>query len=428
MKIVLDKDKFEAIDSAFAKLKENRHDSGAIATIRRNLKAVFQDKDIDVTVIENKANLFIMSIFPDESAVQTIIDAIVNEKTDEMIRKAWQSTDKWHIEIDSRILTDQNISATSKELTALLLHEVGHIVYSNSIPQRISKVMRLEYARANIETKTALKDKLFNCILKLPILNACVFDNYKTKENIKKELKADVFVVKMGYGDELDSVLQKMLVASKDPKIKEVDQTPQQVYSDMKSVTMFSINTVEQLKKRKTALVKANLKKLMFNSPSKFVQKVISGIENAFVKGGEGAVTESVKAAYIAKKFDAITESIQNSYLDHPEFYMERFFTKKLSRIDPAMIAYVELEKDNIKTNDDKMMLVSYIFSKLDMIDYYISIIDSHNPKYVVPHSKAALLDMKKQLLRIKDDVMAYKIPEVNYNVYVGGYPIGYEG
>ena len=62
------------------------------------------------------------------------------------------------------------------------------------------------------------------------------------------------------------------------------------------------------------------------------------------------------------------------------------------------------------------------------MIDYYISIIDSHNPKYVVPHSKVALLDMKKQLLRIKDDVMEYKIPEVNYNVYVGGYPAGYEG
>ena len=51
MKIVLDKDKFEAIDSAFAKLKENRHDSNAIATIRLNLKAVFQDKDIIVTFI-----------------------------------------------------------------------------------------------------------------------------------------------------------------------------------------------------------------------------------------------------------------------------------------------------------------------------------------------------------------------------------------
>lgn len=428
MKIVLDKDKFEAIDSAFAKLDDNRKDSAALATIRRNLKAVFQDKDIDVTIVENKGDLFIMSVFPDESAIQTIIDAVVNEKTDEMIRKAWKSTNKWHIEIDSRIFTDKRISATSKELTALLLHEMGHIVYSNSIPQRISKVMRLEYARANIETKTALKDKLFNCILKLPILNACVFDNYKTKDNIKKELQADVFVVKMGYGEELNTVLQKMLVASNDPKIKEVNQTPQQVYSDMKSVTLFSIKTVEELKQRKTALVKANLKKLMFNSPSKFIQNAISSIETAFIKGGSGAVTESVKAEYIAKKFAAITESVHNSYLADSEYYMERLFVKKLARIDPATLAYIELEKNNIKNNDDKMMLVSYIYSKIDMIDYYITIIDNNVPKYIVPHSKSALLDMKKQMLRLKDEIIAFKLPEVNYNVYVSGYPAGYEG
>lgn len=430
MKIVLDKEKFNAIDSAFAALKENRKDSGAIAKIRRNLKLVFQDKNIEVEVIENtRKPMFIMSVFPEESAIQTIIEAIVNEKSDEMIKKAWKSTSKWTVEIDSRILTDNRINATSKELTALLLHEMGHIVYSDSIPQRISKVMRLEYARASLSTKEALKDKVLGCILKLPILNACIYDNYKTKENIKKELQADVFVVKMGYGDELNSVLEKLIVNSRDKKSEDVNQTPQNVYGDMKSITMFSLKTVEDLKARKSNIVKANMRKLLVSSPSKVIQKAISGLESLLLKGGEGAINEGVKAEMITQRFKKADEAVMNSMIDDSiPYYYEGFFTKKLKRIDPATLSYVEIEKNNIKTNDDKMMLVSYIYSKLDIIDYYISVIDSGSTKYIVPHSKQSLLDMKSQLLRIKDSVISYPIPEVKYGLYIGDYPAGYEG
>ena len=310
MKIDLKKERFESIENAFTDLKAKKNKSMALATIRRNLKSTF-NKDIDVVVIENKNkdNFFIMSVYPDQSTIDMVVEAIVAEKSDEVIRKAWNGANKWTVEIDSRILDGSIVNVNAKELTALLLHEMGHIVYSNTIPMRISKVMRLEYARASIEVKKLLEDKLFRQILRIPIINACLYDNYKTKSNIKKELKADVFVVKMGYGEELESVLNKLIILTNSKKIRDIDKKSQEVYNDMKSVTLFSLKTVEQFKDRKASVVKQNLNKLLFSSPSDFVQKSIGEITSTFVKSvEETSVTESAKMEFFEDRANRIVD------------------------------------------------------------------------------------------------------------------------
>lgn len=421
MKIDLKKERFESIEKAFVDLKAGKNKSMALATIRRNLKATF-GKDIDCVIIENKNkdNFFIMSVYPDQSTIDEVVEAVVSEKPDEVIRKIWNDAYKWTVEIDSRILDGSIIDVTAKELTAFLLHEMGHVVYSNSIPKRISKVMRLEYARASIEVKKLLEDKLFRQILRLPIIHSCLYDNYKTKSNIKNELKADVFVVKMGYGEDLESALNKLIILSDHKKVGDINKESQEVYSDMKSMTLFSLRTVEHFKDRKASVVKQNLKKLLFSSPSQFVQKSIGEIEDTFIKSvEETSVTESVKMEYFENKANKIVD----------EFFMEfvNFGNRKLKRIDPAELDYIQLEKNNIKTNDDKMLLISYIYSKLDTVKYYISLIDSRSSKYTVPHSRDELENMAARLEKLKDEVLETRIKEVKYGLFVQ-YPEDYEG
>lgn len=94
-----------------------------------------------------------MSIFPTQSTVEKLVDSILNEESDKMLKTIWDENKEWTIEIDRRILTGAFIEANSKELTALILHECGHVIYSNSIPQRMSKVMKYEYAKADFGTK-----------------------------------------------------------------------------------------------------------------------------------------------------------------------------------------------------------------------------------------------------------------------------------
>ena len=98
-----------------------------------------------------------------------------------------------------------------------------------------------------------------------------------------------------------------------------------------------------------------------------------------------------------------------------------------MKRIDPAELDYIALELNNIKSNDDKMMLVSYIYSKLDIIDYYIALIDSKNPKYSVPHSRESLVQMKQRLNDYRIQAINRKLPEVNYGISIQ-WPTGYEG
>ena len=73
------------------------------------------------------------------------------------------------------------------------------------------------------------------------------------------------------------------------------------------------------------------------------------------------------------------------------------------------------------------MMVVSYIYSKLDTIDYYIALIDSKNPRYVIPHSRESLISMRNTLEKYKSDAITRKLPEINYGITIQ-YPTGYEG
>lgn len=425
MKIDLKKERFEAIDHAFARLLEKSSDKGPLTAIETNLRATFH-KNISVDVIPHKDedDLFLMSVYPDEDTVNEVVRAIVDEGSDGAIRKIWNGADKWFVEIDKRILSGaSDLEFNSKELTALLLHEVGHIVYSNSIPQRISRIMRMEYARANIGTKQLLKDKVFSQILSIPILSACLYDNYRTKDKIKEELKADVFAVKMGYGDELESALNKLISTSTARPANQVNVDSGKVYSDMKSITKYSIETIENLKERKKSIAKSNFKKLLMDSPSKYLSDAIGKVQDLLVKSSVEAIPDDMKMERVADRMDGIVDAFfESTYMT--EGLLGK---KKLQKIDPKIPDMIKIQIDGLKSNDERALLVSYIHDKISMVDYYLEILETGNPKYEIYNTKEELVRMKNKLEDYLKAVMDKKIPEFSYRFYVQ-YPEGFEG
>lgn len=424
MAIKLDKEHFKEVDAAFADMLEGKAYAASCDKIARVLSSSF-DKEFEVTVITPKRNdpFYIMSIFPTQSTVEKLVDSILNEESDKMLKKIWDENKEWTIEIDRRILTGAFVEANSKELTALILHECGHVIYSNSIPQRMSKVMKYEYAKADLGTKNVLKHGAFKKILELPIIKACIFENYKTDAQLKKELKADVFAVKMGYGDELDSVLTKIIATGSINKdtVKHIDQDSQDVYAQMKSDTLFSIGMVEDMKKREANVSKAKFHKMLLDLPSNYVKKAFGDIESGIFKGKAG-------------KTDGETmENMEESanYLYEAAYTKEAFdvLKKKMKRLDPSTIDYINIRRNDIKNNDDKLMLVSYIHSKLDLIDYYLDIMDNpkYARKYLFSNSRNELVRMRSELERARYDIINYRIPEVRYGIQIM-YPDGYEG
>lgn len=400
------------IESSFGRLKTSSGDVSAIRKIEDALHSL-TNKNFHVEVISGiraGETCNIMSIFPDESTIDLIISSIVNESKDNIIAKTWNETAKWNIEIDNTILTDK-MGLTEKELTALLMHEIGHIVYSNSVPVKLSRTLRMEYAKSGLVSKQLLKDSFFSKVLTFPILHLCNA-NIK-KSSIREELQADKYSVKSGYGNDLKSAIDKIIIYAGSASKTNTDD-------ELKDLAGFSIDTLTSLQNRQNAIVRKNMAIMIKSTPSRFAKNIISKFSNGLNGNPNSSVTESVKDKYLNDKIQKITDDFYAS-----EFFFNR--VHKLKRIDPADIDYIGLEVNNIKCNDDRMMIVTYIYNKLDIIDYYLSILDSGSKKYQVPHTREQLIAMRQTLEKYRLDALNRKLPTIDYGVNIQ-FPAGYEG
>ena len=408
----INREKLQDIEDSFTRLKANDSDVSALRKMSDSLKSITGKTVVVDTVRPSSQNqeCTVMSIYPDESTLDMIIQSIVSENDDNTIAKVWAGCSKWNIEIDTRIL-DNDANMNERELTALLLHEVGHMMFSLSVPSRLSKVVRLRFAKSHFVTKQLLKDNFFSKLMCFPILQSCNATNHiPVKNSVRHEVKADNFAIKAGYGKELESAMDKIIIyAGKDGFDKELDD-----------LTGFSIDSITSLQDRQNHVVRKNMVKMIASTPSTFAKRYIGKISKSLSGSENGSVNESVKDEFIANR---INEIVSSTYLGEGLFNR----VHKMKRIDPADIDYIGLEIENIKSNDDKMMIVSYIYNKLDIIDYYIALIDSRNAKYSIPHSRESLVAMRERLDQYRKDAINRKLPEVEYGIKIQ-YPSGYEG
>lgn len=400
------------IENAFKVLKENSHSDAAIEILKNTAESIFS-YIFNVTVLDVMDNspIFFMSVYPERSTVDKIVDSITKNEP-HMISKLWKQTKVWNIEIDKRILNKSIIDLSDRELTAIFCHEIGHIIQSNSIPTRIITILQYELAKASISNKSLIRDRFFQKILSLPIINACM--NAHDKSSIKEEIKADKFVRSMGYQNDLISVFKKY----KDCK-KVTD-----VNDDMKKMAAFTKDSLSQFKKRETALLEYTINEMIKDCNSVYVESLLTEIKNDFFFENENSsVTKEKRLNFLYERANELEE----------EFIATEFFgfgKKTLKRIDPSEIDYATIKLKDIKSNSDKMMVVSYLHSKLDMVNYYIALLN--NPKqakrYSIPHSLKELEDLKTYLNGLITEAINAKLPDKLRGGILVAWPDGFEG
>lgn len=412
MKIILKKDKFKSIETAFSVLQEDPKNKTGINMIKEALEDCFS-YEFTIHIIEpekDSSPFFVMAVYPELSTMDKIIESIMDpgKNKEKTVKNLWEKNKKWTIEIDIRLLTNQFIRVNEKELTALLLHEIGHIVCSNSLPTRFVTIMQYEVAVSNMKTKFMLRDKIFRKILCIPMINSCIADN-NSEEGLRKEIKADEYVKKMGYVNELNSVLKKLIQSMSERKKFNNDD-------NLKAITKFSVKTMEDLKNRQENIVKKNLDLLKTESVSPYFTDFLESFYNEIFPENE-----SVKDAILERAY---------SFNDN-QYIMERFILgpKRMEKIDQAEIDYIEIKKEEITSAGDKLMLISYLNNKLDLVNYYLTILNDKKlrKKYLIPHTYRQLEDMRNRLETLRYEILKYKIPEKRMGIVVQ-YPSGYEG
>ena len=412
MNIEAQKMRFETVEEYFAVLKKNRKNKQAIERIEQCLNQVYGYK-FEIMILETKMSdpCFVMSVFPSVSTLDKLVEAIINEESVSVIYELWQQNKVWNIEIDRRVLDDTIAPISAKECTALLLHEVGHTIHSNAIPNRIARILKYQYATLNSNLKAVFKNQKFSELLKLPIMDSCTTSAKKeSKMNLRPEIYADNYAKKLGYGEELDSVMGKLISsAEKDPD------------KSMSDTFKFSVETIENFKRRRGYLNSNNFKKLSEKTPSAYAGLQLAKMRFLYSEGcNDTSVSDEVKLE--------MTSNLANKLEE--EYYLEFFFSKrKLKKLNEYDIDYISVESDKIKTHDDKLLMLSYTRSKIDTVEYYISILknDKYAKKYDVPHSMEYLVAYRDKLNILYSKIMSIEIKEKTYS-FTPKYPVGYEG
>ena len=190
-----------------------------------------------------------------------------------------------------------------------------------------------------------------------------------------------------------------------------------------------------------------------YAAPEKEKKKIIDDI-NDMIKSMRGANTDqdtikemvefrgAVQALYEGG-FDKnltmyrdqfIQENIDTTWgTKHPDpqvkYLIEKTKVKKLKKIPADLVAYITIEAESIRDATDKHMIASYCIGKIEIVEWYIELIDVGSSKYIVPHSKPYLESLRTQLLACYKKIMATPIPNPATKPLIDiQYPKGYEG
>lgn len=143
-----------------------------------------------------------------------------------------------------------------------------------------------------------------------------------------------------------------------------------------------------------------------------------------------GATTDSPTESTDAKgnvnttpmPMSAQTKAIVNS---NPKMHQEGFLSKKPKKLKPIgrdVVAYITCEMNDIRSANDQAMLAGYTCSKIELVDFYLTVLDTQDARYIVPHNKQYLTQMKSdleklltQILRIRPINRSEQIWRVNY-------------
>ena len=181
-------------------------DKKAIKRIEKDLSNQLK-KSISITIIpkKNRKDLFAMSVTPESSVIAKIASSITSSESKlATVTSLWKNCQNWTLEIDAKLFDFLNAG----ELTALTMHEVGHIVQTDAVPQKICNILQYALVTGKLSQRLMMKDNVFNKILQIPIVAACQYT--KGKDGLREELKADKMATYNGYLPELDSAIGKI--------------------------------------------------------------------------------------------------------------------------------------------------------------------------------------------------------------------------
>ena len=416
MRIIEKKSSLIFIEECFRNIQQEKEVSKNLRLIENAIKREF-DINIEMTIINNKKQFFGMCVYPSPDEINRLTDMLLATNVKmadvEKVHIEFMTKGRHVVEIDSILLYDHNLNASAGEVTAILLHEIGHIIASNSIVCRFERAK--EYMTIKFDNKTRkLSHTLpfMKNVFKIATLQ--IFSNH-FNSNLAKERKADELAFKEGYGMELSNILGKLIANGKGERVK---RSEKDMDKDIEITIDWLIVNIKELQYRKDRLNKS-IKMIKLSTPSIFLADQLDKIRHAVFKDDHKELVE--KVAVINEAF--ILSSMKNSKVKAPHGALDG--SGRVKKLHPRDLDIYRAELERVDTVDDKIFLLERLYDLLDIAEY-AKYMHQADPRKVVQSEQT--IDMYiAHVHELINEVNKKKITKTKYGLFIK-YPADYEG
>lgn len=437
-------DKITMIDDAFSSYLLDPNDEEFSKKVSSILSAFVNQKIFHVNIIKmtprEKEPFFGMRIFPDREFAEGILrDLTVEEKPS--IKKMcdrWKSILMWTIEIDERVFDRNNINFNPQELTAMLLHEIGHTIYSDKKFEMFYRV----YKEAQVRLKSTEKatSRILYFLYLIPLTLTCGIRDWKVDEgDLREEIFADQSVKKLGYGEHLISAYQKIV---KEYGSGGFSSNKNAENAISKSIEFCNLNIVDFLHRKNK--LKDELYHTGSSYNSDYIRKMISYIMKSMGvarkdKYDGNVVLESFTThfddSYFLEKNDLIYDmksfntlqsrirSVQN--IAKSEIVEESFGRKKNDIPSQLDVDTISVEIDRMQNHADRRYLLDLIYHQEEKINHFLELCEIDKSMKSKYYDKMHAMLRELESMRLL--VLSRRSFDKQYKLFVR-YPEGYEG
>lgn len=443
---LINADKITMIDDAFSSYLLDPDEEEFTKKVSSILSAFANQKTFRVTIVKTtpreKEPFFGMRIFPDRGYADGLLkDLTVEEKPS--IKKMcdrWRSIPIWEIEIDERVFDRTRINFNPQELSAMVLHEIGHTVYSDKKFEMFYRV----YKEAQVRLKTTEKAsaQLMYFLYLIPLTLMCGMRDWKVDEgDLREEVFADQSVKKLGYGEHLISAYQKIIKAYGSGGFSS-DKNAENTIS--KSVEFCNLNIVDLLHRKNK--LKDELYRTGISHNSGYIRNMISDIMNKMGiarkdKYDGCVVLESQMSAhfddpdfleknellYDMKSFNSFQNRIQAvQNIAKTAIAEEAFGRNKKNEIPSQLdVDTISVEIDRMQNHADRRYLLDLIYHQEEKINHFLELCEMNKSLKSKYYDK--MQSMLRELESMRLIVLSKRSFDKQYKLFVR-YPEGYEG
>lgn len=380
---------------------------------------------VEVVNTNHKEDFFGARIFPIVDDLEKVASGLIMDKKNfKEISALWKTISKWYIELDFQIFDRNTLLFTPKELTALLLHEIGHVIYSDKPVERFYRAYKDAYIKLKVADKASLQ--ILYTLFTIPIAISCMSRTWSVKGlTFKEELFADNTLIKLNYGEHLESAIGKILYAYgtiQDDKSTNGNKI-------MNSVKWCNLNILDMTKRQK------NLKDDLFYNSIKSESGYMKALSYKLLNTLGMELRENYTGSVVESSMDLLMSDDfminYNSRLDIK--IMGNLETRILATKESANMAlaleargklqipsrydidaiYVEIDK--ISNHHDRIYVLDLIYHKVEELEKFKEIIEfdqmlkrKHSSK--VEQMLDDLEDMRKAVLSKKSFKTNYKL------------------